>query len=66
MKKKDKTVQDGSYVSKKSRKLNVFAYILCVLISLIIWLYVANRDVMRSNENLSNQNEAQISQQAEN
>ena len=60
--KKEKAGQDGSYVIKKSRKLNIFAYILCVLISLIIWLYVANRDVMRSNEISSNQNETQVSQ----
>lgn len=66
MKKKERTVQDGNYVVKKSRKLNVFAYVLCVLISLIIWLYVANRDVIRSNEFSTGQNETQASQQTEN
>ena len=66
MKKKERSVQGGSYVVKKSRKLNVFAYVLCVLISLIIWLYVANRDVIRNNEFSTGQNDTQASQQTEN
>ena len=30
---------DGSYVVKKSKKTNVLAFILCLLIAFIIWAY---------------------------
>lgn len=33
---------DGAYVVKKSKKLNIFAFVLCVLASFSIWLYVMN------------------------
>ena len=33
---------DGAYVVKKSKKLNIVAFILCVLTSFSIWLYVMN------------------------
>ena len=33
---------DGSYVVKKSRKRNIIAFILCLLIALVIWLYASN------------------------
>ena len=33
---------DGSYQVKKSKKLNVFAFIACVLAALLIWIYVMN------------------------
>lgn len=33
---------DGSYVVKKSRKLNILAFILCVAASFFIWIYVMN------------------------
>lgn len=42
---KDKieTHDDGAY-PKKSGKTNVFAFILCILLAVIIWLYVVNKD----------------------
>lgn len=33
---------DGEYVVKKSKKLNIIAFILCVLASFSLWLYVVN------------------------
>ena len=33
---------DGTYVVKKSRKKNIVAFILCVLVALIVWLYASN------------------------
>ena len=35
---------DGSYVVKKSRKGNIIAFVLCVLIAFIIWLYATNME----------------------
>ena len=35
---------DGTYVVKKNRKMNIVAFILCVLIAAIIWLYATNTE----------------------
>ena len=34
--------EDGTYVTKKNPKMNIVAFILCVLIATIIWLYATN------------------------
>ena len=34
--------EDGSYVVKRSKKLNILAFILCVVASFFVWLYVMN------------------------
>ena len=40
---KNKVVnEDGSYVVKNDRKLNIFAFILCVFASFFVWIYVMN------------------------
>ena len=33
---------DGAYVVKKSKKLNIFAFVICVLAAFSVWLYVKN------------------------
>lgn len=38
----DAVGNDGSYQVKKSRKLNIFAFIACILASFLIWIYVMN------------------------
>lgn len=38
----DAVVNDGSYEVKKNRKLNIFAFIACMLASFLIWIYVMN------------------------
>ncbi len=35
---------DGSYVVKKNRKMNIFAFIFCLLIATAIWLYATNTE----------------------
>ena len=35
---------DGNYVVKKSRKHNILAFILCVLIAFVVWLYATNNE----------------------
>ena len=59
MKKSDKKVEyvndDGSYVVKKSKKSNLFAFILCVIIAFIIWMYTVNVEMneqKKANANL--------------
>jgi hypothetical protein len=47
---------DGSYVVKKSKKSNIFAFILCVIIAFIIWLYavsVETNEQKKANANLN-------------
>ena len=34
--------EDGSYVVQNNRKLNIFAFILCVFASFFVWIYVMN------------------------
>ena len=36
------TSDDGAYVVKKSKKLNIISFVMCVLASFSIWLYVMN------------------------
>ena len=36
---------DGAYVVKKNKKLNIFAFVVCVLASFSIWLYVMNTQI---------------------
>ena len=43
-------VYDGSYVVKKSRKHNILAFILCVLIAFTIWLYATNKDIEKEKD----------------
>ena len=50
MKDKDKTKNNINQQNKKDRRNNVLAFILCVLISMAIWVYVANRDVLRAHD----------------
>lgn len=33
---------DGSYAKKSNKKINIFAFILCLLIAFVIWLYASN------------------------
>ena len=50
---KDKqyTQEDGSYIVKKTgKKVSVLAFIVCALIALTIWVYVAGRDMKRDNQ----------------
>lgn len=42
-KKKEQGYDDGSYVVKKSRKFDIFAFIVCVLVAFVIWVYAVGR-----------------------
>ncbi len=42
---------DGTYVVPKNRKKNILAFILCVLVALLIWIYASN---MEDKEKLEN------------
>lgn len=38
---------DGSYVTKKSKKSSIFAFILCVLIAIVVWAYAEATETQR-------------------
>jgi len=41
--KQSQVSRDGEgYAKKSNKKFNIFAFILCVLIAFIIWLYASN------------------------
>ena len=50
MKKENKKVEkindDGSYVVKKSKKSNILAFIICLVIAFIIWTYTVNIEMI--------------------
>ena len=35
---------DGNYVVPKNRKMNLFAFIVCLLVALIVWIYATNTE----------------------
>ena len=39
---KDMTLNDGSYVVKENRHKNIPAFIICLLLAIVIWVYTAN------------------------
>jgi len=45
---------DGSYVVKKSKKSNVLAFILCVVIAFIIWIYTVNLEMLEQKKATAN------------
>ena len=45
---------DGSYIVKKSRKSNILAFILCVLIAFVIWAYAVNKEQKIAEETADN------------
>lgn len=58
--KKEKKIEhvndDGSYVVKKSKKSNIFAFILCVIIAFVIWLYTVSVEINEQNKANANLN----------
>ena len=42
-KKKEHSYDDGSYVVKKKRKFDIFAFIICVLVAFVIWVFAEGR-----------------------
>ena len=47
-KKKEKELgyDDGSYLLPKRRKFSIFAFILCLLVAIVIWLYATNKQLL--------------------
>lgn len=41
---KENVYEDGTYVVKKSRKHNILALIICILVAFVVWLYAANTE----------------------
>lgn len=51
---KENVYDDGSYVVKKSRRHNILALIVCILVAFVVWLYAANTE---REENKQKENE---------
>ena len=51
---KENVYDDGSYVVKKSRRHNILALIVCILVAFVVWLYSANTE---REENKQKENE---------
>ena len=43
-KRKERAEDDGSYVVPQNRKMNVFAFVICFLVALLIWIYATNME----------------------
>ena len=55
-KKIEQVNDDGSYVVKKSKKSNIFAFIICIIIAFVIWMYSVSVDLneqKKANANLA-------------
>lgn len=63
-KRNESSRDDSNYVAKKNRKLNIFAFILCLLIAFVIWLYASNLEEKNKNENSVTVNQSEISTEA--
>ena len=44
---------DGSYVVKDKKEKNIFAFIVCILLALVIWIYTTNSH-KKMEENIPN------------
>ena len=53
-KRNESSRDEETYVAKKNGKVNIFAFILCVLIAFIIWLYASNLEKKNKEENGTN------------
>ena len=44
---------DGTYVVKKNRKVNIIAFVLCFLVAFVIWIYATNTEKKEQSEEQS-------------
>lgn len=51
---------DGTYVVKKNRKMNIVAFILCFLVAFVIWIYATNTEKKEQSEEQSGSTVSQI------
>lgn len=49
-KQNERMEDDGTYVVPKNRKANIFAFIVCFLVALLIWVYATNLDNKQKSE----------------
>lgn len=43
-KQNERVENDGTYVVPKNRKKSILAFILCVLVAFLIWIYASNKE----------------------
>lgn len=51
---------DGTYVIKKNRKMNIVAFILCFLVAFVIWIYSTNMEQKEAEEAVTNTASASV------
>ncbi len=51
---------EGSYVTKKNKKFNIFAFILCLLVAFVIWLYASNHENDKEETNVNTNTQAAV------
>lgn len=49
-KENDGAVDDGTYVVKKNRKMNIISFIICFLVAFILWIYATNLEKKNGDE----------------
>ena len=62
--KHNQTARDeGSHFVEKNKKFHIFAFILCVLIAFVIWLYASNLEKNKEATNITNNTQAAVTAQ---
>ncbi len=59
-KRNESSRDDGTYAAKKKGKFNIFAFILCLLIAFVIWLYASNLDDKTKEENMGTTDHTEV------
>ncbi|MBQ9783014.1 MAG: hypothetical protein IJW44_00660 [Clostridia bacterium] len=55
---------DGTYVVKKNRKMNIIAFVLCFLVAFIIWIYATNIEKKEQMEEQSSNTASEVEAEA--
>ena len=65
-KRNESSRDDGTYAAKKKGKFNIFAFILCLLIAFVIWLYASTIEDDKKAENTESKNSTEVTVEANN
>ena len=60
-KRNESSRDEENYVAKKNRKFNIFAFILCLLISFVFWLYASNLEDENKQEAMGSVDHTEVS-----
>ena len=60
-KRNESSRDEANFVAKKNGKFNIFAFILCLLIAVVIWLYASNLDNKNKQEAMDSVDRTEVS-----